>query len=118
MKVIFKLTSMSLVKDLPNLGFNNHSCNTCKLVSQVHASPKINSNKVLSQIILELIHIGLFGPSTTQSYEGNFYALIVIDDFSKYTWTQFLKTKDEAFENFRVLGKSLQNLHKCRIASI
>ena len=49
MKVILKLNYMSLFKYLPNLGSNNHSFNTCKIVSQVHASPKINTNKALSQ---------------------------------------------------------------------
>ena len=41
MEVILKLISMSLVRDLPKLDFINHSCNTCKIGNQVHASLKL-----------------------------------------------------------------------------
>ena len=117
MEVILKLISMSLFRDLPKLDSINHSCNTCKLGNQVHASLKTNFNKTSSLRILELLHIGLFGPSTTQSIEGNF-TLIVMDDFSRYTWLQFLKSENEIFEKFKTLIKGIQIFHKCHIASI
>ena len=79
---------------------------------------KPNNNNILSKRVLEILHIGLFGPSTTQSYEGNFYTLVVVDDFSRYTWLKFLKFKDEVFEKFKSLGRSLQNIYGCCITSI
>ncbi|GJR37012.1 retrovirus-related pol polyprotein from transposon TNT 1-94 [Tanacetum coccineum] len=58
---------------------------------------------------LELLHMDLFGPSAIKSYGGNLYTLVVVDDYSRYTWTRFLKTKNEAFEKFEILSKKIQN---------
>ncbi|GJT94238.1 retrovirus-related pol polyprotein from transposon TNT 1-94 [Tanacetum coccineum] len=57
---------------------------------------------------LELLHMDLFGPSAVQSYRGNFYTLVIIDDYSRYTWTRFLKHKNEAFDHFEILRKMIQ----------
>ncbi|GJX27055.1 retrovirus-related pol polyprotein from transposon TNT 1-94 [Tanacetum coccineum] len=51
----------------------------------------------------------LFGPSAIKSYGGNLYTLVVVDDYSRYTWTRFLKTKNEAFEKFEILSRKSQN---------
>ncbi|GJS29698.1 retrovirus-related pol polyprotein from transposon TNT 1-94 [Tanacetum coccineum] len=32
---------------------------------------------------LELLHMDLFGPSAVQSYGGNFYTLVIVDDYSR-----------------------------------
>ncbi|GKC31109.1 integrase, catalytic region, zinc finger, CCHC-type containing protein, partial [Tanacetum coccineum] len=58
---------------------------------------------------LELLHMDLFGPSAIKSYGGNLYTLVVVDDYSRYTWTRFLKTKNEAFEKFEILSRKIQN---------
>jgi len=58
---------------------------------------------------IELLHMDLFGPSRTMSLSGNYYAFVVVDDFSRYTWTLFLVTKSEAFSAFKKLAKRLQN---------
>ncbi|GJY79891.1 retrovirus-related pol polyprotein from transposon TNT 1-94 [Tanacetum coccineum] len=58
---------------------------------------------------LELLHMDLFGPSVIKSYGGNLYTLVVVDGYSRYTWTRFLKTKNEAFEKFEILSRKIQN---------
>jgi len=40
---------------------------------------------------LELLHMELFGPSRTMSLGGNYYALVVVDDFSRFAWRLFLE---------------------------
>ncbi|GJY64171.1 retrovirus-related pol polyprotein from transposon TNT 1-94 [Tanacetum coccineum] len=44
-----------------------------------------------------------------KSYGGNLYTLVVVDDYCKYTWTRFLKIKNEAFEKFEILSRKIQN---------
>jgi len=51
----------------------------------------------------------LFGPSRTMSLGGNYYGLVIVDDYSRFTWTLFLKTKNEAFDAFHKLVKVIQN---------
>ena len=45
----------------------------------------------------------LFCPSRTMSLGGNYYALVIVDDFSRYTWTLFLESKSDAFSAFKKL---------------
>jgi len=42
-------------------------------------------NVVSSLKPLELLHMDLFGSSRTMSLGGNYYALVIEDDFSRYT---------------------------------
>ncbi|GJW23421.1 retrovirus-related pol polyprotein from transposon TNT 1-94 [Tanacetum coccineum] len=78
------------------------------LGSQAYASHKAK-NMVSTKRCLELLHMDLFGPSAIKSYGGNLYTLVVVDDYSRYTWTRFLKTKNEAFEKFEILSRKIQN---------
>ncbi|GJZ79275.1 retrovirus-related pol polyprotein from transposon TNT 1-94 [Tanacetum coccineum] len=68
--------------------------------------------------VLELLHLDLFGPSPIQSYEGNFYTLMIVDDYLNYTWVVFVESKEDVLEKFKILCKRLENLHDCSIASI
>jgi hypothetical protein len=44
---------------------------------------------------LELLHMDLFGPTTYASAGGNLYCLVIVDDYSIYTWVFFLQEKFE-----------------------
>ena len=59
----------------------------------------------------------LFGPSRTMSLGGNLY-VFVIDDFSRFTWTLFLVTKNDTFHAFKRLAKVLENEKSSKIVSI
>jgi len=60
----------------------------------------------------------LFGPSRTMSLSDNLYALVIVDDFSRYTWTLFLASKNETFHAFKRLAKMLENEKSSKIVSI
>jgi len=48
----------------------------------------ISTNKAL-----DVLHMDLFGPSKTSSLDGNFYALVIVDDFSRYHGLSFFLLK-------------------------
>nr|GEW99666.1 zf-CCHC domain-containing protein/DUF4219 domain-containing protein/UBN2 domain-containing protein [Tanacetum cinerariifolium] len=79
-----------------------------KLGKQAHASHKAK-NVVSTTRCLELLHMHLFGPSDVWSYEGNRYTLVIVDDYSRYTWTRFLKDKTEAFDQVEIFSRKIQN---------
>ncbi|GJT35894.1 retrovirus-related pol polyprotein from transposon TNT 1-94 [Tanacetum coccineum] len=60
----------------------------------------------------------LFGSSAVRSYGGNRYTLVIVDDYSRYTWTRFLKDNTEAFDHFKIFSKKIQNQLGCTIVSI
>jgi len=58
---------------------------------------------------LDVLNMDLFGPFRIASLTGNFYALVTVDDFSRYTWILFLVAKNYAYKCFKKLAKVLQN---------
>ncbi|CAH9083075.1 unnamed protein product [Cuscuta europaea] len=59
----------------------------------------------------------LCGPMRVQSINGRKYTLVIVDDFSRYTWTKFLRSKDKAAENIMTFIRTIQKLlqHSVRI---
>ena len=51
----------------------------------------------------------LFGPSRYTSLSGKYYAFVIVNDYSRYTWVLFLANKDNAFDAFRIFCKKVQN---------
>nr|GFB56687.1 retrovirus-related Pol polyprotein from transposon TNT 1-94 [Tanacetum cinerariifolium] len=47
---------------------------------------------------LHLLHMNLCGPMRIASINGKRYILVIVDDYSRYTWVHFLRSKDEAPE--------------------
>ena len=58
---------------------------------------------------LELIHMDLCGPMRIQSRSGKKkYVFVIVDDYSRFTWTLFLVSKDEAFDEFVSFANKIQ----------
>ncbi|GJZ53557.1 retrovirus-related pol polyprotein from transposon TNT 1-94 [Tanacetum coccineum] len=51
---------------------------------------------------LELLHMDLFGPSAVQSYGGNFYTLVIVDDYSSKAYIVLNKETMKVKESFNV----------------
>ena len=49
------------------------------------------------------------GPTRTESLGGKRYIMVIVDDFLRYTWVEFLREKSEACEKLENLCKRLQN---------
>ena len=113
-----KLISKDLVVGLPKLKFEKDKlCDACQKGKQTRVSFK-SKNVVSTTRPLQLLHMDLFGPSRTMSFGGNYYALVIVDDFSRYTWTLFITHKSDSFQAFRKLAKVIQNKKNLKIASI
>ncbi|GJW47746.1 retrovirus-related pol polyprotein from transposon TNT 1-94, partial [Tanacetum coccineum] len=117
MRLIQSLASKELVRNLPKLKFDQHFCDAYKIRKQAHSSHKAK-NIVSTTRCLELLQMDLFGPSVVRSYRGNRYTLVIVDDYSRCTWTRFLKDKTEAFDQFEIFSKKIQNQLGCTIVSI
>jgi transposase InsO family protein len=67
---------------------------------------------------LKLLHMNLFGPITYRSIGGNSYALVVVDDYSGYTWVFFLGDKSNVFSIFKRFAKRAENEFDFKIKKI
>nr|GEZ03184.1 integrase, catalytic region, zinc finger, CCHC-type, peptidase aspartic, catalytic [Tanacetum cinerariifolium] len=72
-----------------------HLCPSCEQGKSKSAShpPKPVPN---SRQRLHLLHMDLCGPMRIASINGKRYVLVIVDDYSRYTWVHFLRSKDEA----------------------
>ncbi|GKC16927.1 retrovirus-related pol polyprotein from transposon TNT 1-94 [Tanacetum coccineum] len=56
---------------------------------------------------LHLLHMDLCGPMRIASINGKRYVLVIVDDYSRYTWVLFLRSKDEAPEEIKTFLKKI-----------
>ncbi|KAJ9567364.1 hypothetical protein OSB04_003330 [Centaurea solstitialis] len=94
-RYIDKIVKHQLVSGIPLIKFEQEEmCPGCEKGKMKRAShpPKPEQG---SKSPLSLLHMDLCGPMKYQSLAGRKYILVIVDDFSRYTWTKFLKTKDE-----------------------
>nr|GEX23275.1 hypothetical protein [Tanacetum cinerariifolium] len=108
-KTMNKLVRHNLVRDLPSKCFeNNHTCVACLKGKQHKAFCK---TKLVHSVTKPLytLHMDLFGPTSVTSLNHKWYCLVVTDDFSRFTWTFFLKTKDETSGILRNFITEIEN---------
>jgi transposase InsO family protein len=58
---------------------------------------------------LELLHMDLFGPIAYISIDGSKYYLVIVDDYSRFTWVFFLQEKPQIQETLKVFLSRAQN---------
>ena len=113
-----KLIKNELVQGLPKLKYRNDLiCDACQKGKQTKSSFK-SKTEISSKRPLELLHMDLMGPARIKSLGGNLYTLVIVDDFSRFTWTIFLASKSETYELFTVFAKRIQNEKGMSIVSI
>ncbi|GJU80673.1 retrovirus-related pol polyprotein from transposon TNT 1-94 [Tanacetum coccineum] len=56
---------------------------------------------------LHLLHMDLCGPMRVANINGKRYVLVIVDDYSRYTWVVFLISKDEAPEEIKNILKRI-----------
>nr|GEV68725.1 hypothetical protein [Tanacetum cinerariifolium] len=101
------LAKNDLVSGLPKFKYHKeHLCPSCEQGKSKRAShpPKPVPN---SRRRLHLLHMDLCGPVRIASINGKRYVLVIVDDYSHYTWVHFLISKDEAPEVIKTFLKRI-----------
>nr|GEY20923.1 hypothetical protein [Tanacetum cinerariifolium] len=89
------LSKKDIVIGLPKLKFaKDQLCSSCELSKAKRSSFK---SKVVPSLKgrLNLLHMDLCGPMRVASLNGKKNILVIVDEYSRYTWTLFLHSKDE-----------------------
>ncbi|GKA45020.1 retrovirus-related pol polyprotein from transposon TNT 1-94 [Tanacetum coccineum] len=90
------LARHGLVRGLPKLKFEkDHLCSACALGKSTKKPHKPKSEDT-NQEKLYLLHMDLCGPMRVASVNGKKYILVIVDDYSRFTWVKCLRSKDEA----------------------
>nr|GFA91833.1 retrovirus-related Pol polyprotein from transposon TNT 1-94 [Tanacetum cinerariifolium] len=89
------LARQGLVRGLLKLKFEkDHLCSACAMDKSTKKTHKPKS-KDINQEKLYLLHMDLCGPMRVESANGKKYILVIVDDYSRFTWVKFLHSKDE-----------------------
>ncbi|GJW74552.1 retrovirus-related pol polyprotein from transposon TNT 1-94 [Tanacetum coccineum] len=92
------LSKKDVVIGLPKLKYvKDQLCSSCE-VSKAKRSSFKSKTVPSSKGRLNLLHMDLCGPMRVASINGKKYILVIVDDYSRYTWTLFLRSKDETPE--------------------
>ncbi|GKA41231.1 retrovirus-related pol polyprotein from transposon TNT 1-94 [Tanacetum coccineum] len=90
------LARHGLVRGLPKLKFEkDHLCSACAM-GKSKKKPHKPKSEDTNQEKLYLLHMDLCGPMRVASVNGKKYILVIVDDYSRFTWVKFLRSKDEA----------------------
>nr|GEW73647.1 hypothetical protein [Tanacetum cinerariifolium] len=87
--IVIGLTKLKYVKD--------QRCSSCKFSKAKRSSFK-SKDVPSSKGRLNLLHMDLCGPIRVASINGKKYIMVIVNDYSRYTWTLFLCLKDETPE--------------------
>ncbi|GKA06407.1 retrovirus-related pol polyprotein from transposon TNT 1-94 [Tanacetum coccineum] len=90
------LARHGLVRGLPKLKFEkDHLCSACAM-GKSKKKPHKPKSEDTNQEKLYLLHMDLYGPMRVTSVNGKKYILVIVDDYSRFTWVKCLRSKDEA----------------------
>ncbi|GJZ34215.1 putative RNA-directed DNA polymerase [Tanacetum coccineum] len=89
---VLKVLEHELVFDNCDLGH----CEICQRSKQTREPFPLSEHK--SSVLVELVHLDLWGPDRIASKEGFRYFLTIVDDYTRSVWVYMLKGKDEVFD--------------------
>ena len=90
MRNLAKLLKDEHILGLTNVHFEkDRICSACQAGKQVGV-PLLPKSIMATEQQLELIHMDLFRPVTYLSLGGNKYGLVIVDDYSHFTWVFFV----------------------------
>ncbi|GKA30652.1 putative ribonuclease H-like domain-containing protein [Tanacetum coccineum] len=117
-KNLNKLVKGNLVRGLPSKIFqNDHTCVACQKGKQHKVSCKAKLVSSISQS-LQLLHMDLFGPTSVRSINHKAYCLVITDDFSRFSWVFFFRTKDETSGILKDFIRQIENQLNQKVKTI
>ncbi|GJR18175.1 retrovirus-related pol polyprotein from transposon TNT 1-94 [Tanacetum coccineum] len=86
------LARQTVLERSPKINLKGHSVSACNGKKQERSptNPKLEDN--LTQEKLYLLHMDLCGPMRVASVNGKKYILVIVDDYSRFTWVKCLRT--------------------------
>ncbi|GKB22449.1 retrovirus-related pol polyprotein from transposon TNT 1-94 [Tanacetum coccineum] len=117
-KTINQLAKQNLVISFPSLVYSKDKpCSSCEKGKHHRASFK---TKQISSIkkCLHLLYMDLFGPVTPRSINHEKYTLIIVDEYSRYTYVYFLKKKSHAPETIMSFIKRVENQNDIHVKQL
>jgi hypothetical protein len=106
MKNLHKLLKGEHILGLTNIQFEkDRVCSACQAGKQVRVHHP-HKNIMTTDMPLEVLHMDLFGPLAYISIDGSKYCLVIVDDYSRFTWVFFLQEKSQTQRDLKEILKT------------
>ena len=90
-----ELVKRDLVRGLPKALYTPDGlCDSCQKAKQRRSSFKSKTESSVDKMFY-MLHLDLFGPVNIMSIGKKRYTLVIVDEFTRFTWVYFLHRKDE-----------------------
>ncbi|GJQ95591.1 retrovirus-related pol polyprotein from transposon TNT 1-94 [Tanacetum coccineum] len=112
------LSNKYVMNGLPKLKYvKDQLCSSCEMSKAKRSSFK---TKVVSSSKgrLNLLHMDLCGLMRVASINGKKYILVIVDDYSRYTWTLFLRSRDETPEVLKDFLTMIQHNLQAQVINV
>jgi transposase InsO family protein len=111
---LVKVSKREAIREMPQITKpTNMLCKHCQQGKQTKT--RFKSKEYSTTRPLEIVHTDLVVPTTTKGLKGEKYFMLLVDDYTRMTAVSFLKNKSEAFENFKIYKKMVENEMDSRI---
>jgi transposase InsO family protein len=118
MKNLHKLLKGEHILGLTNVHFEkDRVCSACQAGKQVGVHHP-HKNIMTTDRPLELLHMDLYSPIAYISIGRSKYCLVIVDDYSRFTWVFFLQEKSHTKETLKGFLRRAQNEFDLRIKKI
>jgi transposase InsO family protein len=118
MKNLHKLLKGEHILGLTNVHFEKGMiCSACQAGKQVGVHHP-HKNIMTTDMPHELLYMDLFGPIAYISISGSKYCLVIVDDYSRFTWVFVLQEKSQTQETLKRFLRRAQNEFGLRIKKI
>nr|GEZ82661.1 zinc finger, CCHC-type [Tanacetum cinerariifolium] len=104
---INKMTRKNLVEGILKINHAGHICDACLLGKHIR-TPFPNQAKFISKNPLDLVYRDLCGPISPATHSGKKLIFLLVDDCTRFMWTYFLTSKDQAFSTFKEFRKYIE----------
>lgn len=106
-QAMYMMSKKHMVNGIPRLIQLGNVCDGCLMSKQTKKKFPTKANYEAGEI-LELLHGDLCGPITPETASGYRYFFLIVDDYSRFMWVYFFKSKDEALKFFKIFRTQIE----------
>jgi transposase InsO family protein len=115
MRNLYKIQKDGHILVLTNIVFEKDRPGRARQAKKQFGTHHHAKNIMITTRPLEMLHMDLFSPVAYISIGGNKYGLVIIDDYSNFTWVLFLQDKSESQEVLNKFLKRAQNVFDAKV---
>ncbi|GJV23110.1 retrovirus-related pol polyprotein from transposon TNT 1-94 [Tanacetum coccineum] len=104
-------------KEVVMIALRDKPCSSCEKGKHHRASFKTKQTSSIKKCF-HLLHMDLFRPVTPWSINHEKYTLVIVDEYSRYTWVYFLKKKIQSPETIMSFIKRVENQNDIKVKQL